>query len=231
MLRVSLYAIGDLHLSFGADKPMDIFAGWQDYVGRLRENWQQKIRPEDTVVIAGDVSWGMTLEEALKDFRFIEQLNGKKILLKGNHDYWFSTRTKVEKFLAEQEIKTISILFNNAFEYGNYVICGTRGWFNEPGSAADSKVMAREAGRLRLSLEAGKKYGKEPVVFLHYPPVGQGFCSQELIAVMREFGVRSCYYGHLHGRSCENAVNGSRAGICYRLISGDYIQFDPVLVI
>ena len=230
-MRVSLYAIGDLHLSFGTDKPMDIFAGWQDYVGRLTENWQQKIQPEDTVVIAGDISWGMTMEEALEDFRFIERLNGKKIILKGNHDYWFSTKTKVEKFLAEQGIGSISILFNNAFAYGDYVICGTRGWFNEPGSEADSKVMAREAGRLRLSLEAGKQYRKEPIVFLHYPPVGLSSCSEELVAVLREYGVRCCYYGHLHGRSCENAVNGVRDGICYRLISGDYIQFDPVLII
>lgn len=210
---------------------MDIFAGWQDYVERLADNWQKKIRPEDTVVIAGDVSWGMTLEEALEDFRFIERLNGKKILLKGNHDYWFSTKTKVERFLAEQGIGSVSILFNNAFEYGDYVICGTRGWFNEPGSAADTKVMAREAGRLRLSLEAGKKYGKEPIVFLHYPPVGLGSCSAELVKVIQEFGVRCCFYGHLHGRACDNAFNGSRDGVCYRLISGDYIQFDPVLVI
>ncbi len=229
-MRVSLYGIGDLHLSFGADKPMDIFAGWQDYVGRLTENWQKKIRPEDTVVIAGDISWGMTMEEALEDFRFIERLNGRKIILKGNHDYWFSTKTKVERFLTEQGIGSISILFNNAFEYGDYVICGTRGWFNEPGSAADGKVMAREAGRLRLSLEAGKQYGKEPIVFLHYPPVGPSSCSEELVAVLQEYGVRSCYYGHLHGRACENAVNGVREGIYYRLISGDYVQFDPVPV-
>ncbi len=218
-------------MSFGADKPMDIFYGWQDYVDRLAENWQKKILPEDTVVLAGDISWGMTMEEALEDFRFLERLNGRKIILKGNHDYWFSTKTKVEGFLAEHGITSISILFNNAFVYGDYVICGTRGWMNEPGSAADKKVLAREVGRLRLSLEAGKEFQKEPIVFLHYPPVGPNSCSLELVSVMWEYGVRSCYYGHLHGRSCENAVMGCQDGIHYRLISGDYIQFDPVQIV
>ena len=228
---MALYAIGDPHLSFGVDKPMDIFRGWQNYVGRLQENWQNKVTPEDTVVLAGDISWGMTMEEALEDFRFIDRLNGKKILLKGNHDYWFSTKTKVERFLEENGISSLSILFNNAYEYGEHVICGTRGWYNEPGAAADQKVMLREAGRLRLSLEAGKKTGKEPLVFLHYPPVTAAGSSEELIRVLKEYEVRHCYYGHLHGKSCEAAVNGVLNGIDYRLVSGDFIQFDPVRIL
>ena len=227
---MSLYVIGDLHLSFGTDKPMDIFRGWEDYVGRLTENWQKRIAPEDTVVVAGDISWGMTLEEAREDFRFLDRLNGRKIILKGNHDYWFSTRTRAEQFLAAEGLSSILILFNNAYPYRNYAICGTRGWLNEPGSAADSKVMSREAGRLRMSLEAGKKLGGEPLVFLHYPPVSLTSCSEELVALLREYGVRRCYYGHLHGQSCGYAVNGVRDGIEYRLISGDYIQFDPEFV-
>lgn len=226
---MSLYVIGDLHLSFGADKPMDVFQGWEDYVGRLEENWRRKIRAADTVVLAGDISWGMTLSDALEDFRFIENLPGRKIILKGNHDYWFSTKTKVEAFLEEQGFSSISILFNNAFAFGEYALCGTRGWCNEQG-AADQKVMLREAGRLRLSLEAGKKIGKEPIVFLHYPPMMQYSCSKELVDVMAAYGVRRCYYGHLHGRSCDYAFNGERDGILYTLISGDYIQFDPLVV-
>lgn len=227
---MGLYVIGDLHLSFGTDKPMDIFHGWEDYVDRLTENWQSRITPEDTVVVAGDFSWGMTMEEALPDFRYLDRLNGRKLLLKGNHDYWFSTKTKVENALAAEGISGISILFNNAYPCGEYAVCGTRGWFNEPGSAADKKVMAREAGRLRLSLEAGKQLGKKPIVFLHYPPIGASSRSEELIALLQEYGVERCYYGHLHGQSCRNAVNGTVDGIEYRLISGDYIQFDPQLV-
>lgn len=227
---MSLYVIGDLHLSFGVDKPMDIFRGWKDYIGRLTENWQKKIMPEDTVVVAGDISWGMTLAEALEDFRFLHRLNGRKIILKGNHDYWFSTKTKVEQFLAAEGLTSIYILFNNAYRYEEYTICGTRGWFNEPGSTADSKVLLREAGRLKLSLEAGKKLGGKPLAFLHYPPVSFASSSEELVTLLQEYGVKRCYYGHLHGQSCENAVNGIREGIEYRLISGDYIQFDPEFV-
>lgn len=227
---MSLYVIGDLHLSFGADKPMDVFRGWEDYVGRLTQNWQNKITPDDTVVVAGDISWGMTLEEAAEDFRYLDGLNGKKIVLKGNHDYWFSTKTKVERFLEENGFSTISVLFNNAYRYGDYAICGTRGWMIDSGSPADSKVMQREAGRLRLSLEAGKQLGGEPLVFLHYPPVTFASCSEELVAVLREYGAKRCYYGHLHGQACEYAVNGIRNGIEYRLVSGDYIQFDPVFI-
>lgn len=144
---------------------MDIFRGWKDYIGRLTENWQKKIMPEDTVVVAGDISWGMTLAEALEDFRFLHRLNGRKIILKGNHDYWFSTKTKVEQFLAAEGLTSIYILFNNAYRYEEYTICGTRGWFNEPGSTADSKVLLREAGRLKLSLEAGKKLGRKAAGF------------------------------------------------------------------
>lgn len=210
---------------------MDIFRGWQDYVERLTQNWQRKITPEDTVVIAGDLSWGMTMEEAREDFRFLDRLNGHKILLKGNHDYWFSTKTKVENAFEAEGFSTLSILFNNAYSYGDYAICGTRGWMNEPGSSADQKVLAREAGRLRLSLEAGKKLGKTPIVFLHYPPITANSCMEELLALFEEYGVARCYYGHLHGQACLNALYGGYRGVEYRLISGDYIQFDPELVL
>lgn len=227
---MSLYVIGDLHLSFGTDKPMDIFSGWTNYVERLEENWQNRVKPEDTVVIAGDISWGMSMEEALDDFRFIDRLNGTKIILKGNHDYWFSTKSKVENALQQHGLSSIRILFNNAYAYDDCAICGTRGWINEPGAAADRKVMLREAGRLRLSLEAGRSIGNSPIVFLHYPPVSANARSEELLEVMREYGVATCYYGHLHGKSCENAINGWYDGIHYQLISCDYVQFDPVLV-
>mgnify|MGYP000155580406 CR=1 FL=1 len=227
---MSLYVIGDLHLSFGTDKPMDIFSGWTNYVERLEENWQNKVKPEDTVVIAGDISWGMTMEEALEDFRFIDRLNGNKIILKGNHDYWFSTKSKVENALYQHGLSTIRILFNNAYEYDNCVICGTRGWINEPGAAADKKVMLREAGRLRLSLEAGRSIGKPPVVFLHYPPVSANAHSEELLEVMQEYGVTTCYYGHLHGYTHRRAFEGMREKTEYALIAADYVAFQPVKI-
>ena len=168
---MSLFAIGDPHLSLNCDKPMDIFQGWDDYVSRLEQNWKRLVLPEDTVVLAGDISWGMTLEEAEADFRFLHGLPGTKIILKGNRDYWFGTKTKVEEFFTKKDFFSLKVLFNNAYEYDGHALCGTRGWINEQGEAADKKVLNREAGRLRISLEAGKKLGKTPIVFLHYPPV------------------------------------------------------------
>ena len=162
---MSLFAIADLHLSLGVDKPMDVFPGWAGYVEKLEKNWRENVRPEDTVVVAGDISWGLDISEAKEDFAFLDRLPGTKILLKGNHDLWFSTKTKVEKFFAENGFSTLKILFNNAYEYGDRAICGTRGWMNDP---IEKKVLLRECGRLRMSLEEGKKFGKEPLVFLHY---------------------------------------------------------------
>lgn len=221
---MSLYAIADLHLSLGVNKPMDVFAGWENYVQRLTENWQRIVKPEDTVVIAGDISWGLMMEESLSDFAYLQDLNGTKIILKGNHDYWFTTKTKVENFLNEQGFDRIKILFNNAFVYEDYALCGTRGWMNDQN---DKKILLRECGRLRLSLEAGKKLGKKPVVFLHYPPIyGSGEC-YEILEILYEYGVEQVYYGHIHGNSAGYAINGERIGIDFRLISCDYLEFCP----
>ena len=221
---MSLFAISDLHLSLGVDKPMDVFRGWDNYVQRLEENWQRLVRPEDTVVIAGDISWGLDLSETVEDFRWIDRMPGQKILLKGNHDLWFSTKTKVEKFFDENGFSTLHILFNNAYQYGDYVICGTRGWMNDQ---TDKKVLNRECGRLRLSLEEGKKLGGTPLVFLHYPPVyGSGDCP-EILEVLLSYGVKQVYYGHIHGYSSGYAINGERVGIDFRLLSCDFLQFAP----
>lgn len=150
---MSLFAIADLHLSLGTDKPMDIFGGWSDYVTKLETNWQNKVRPEDTVVIPGDISWGMNFEQSKKDFEFINKLNGRKIISKGNHDYWWNTKNKMDKFFAENGFDTINILHNNHYSYESCGICGTRGWISDNGEPADQKVLAREAGRLALSIE------------------------------------------------------------------------------
>ncbi len=225
---MSLFAIADLHLSFGVSKPMDVFPGWDNHVARLEENWLAAVSPEDTVVIAGDISWGMDLEECLEDFRWLDRLPGRKLILKGNHDLWFSTKTKVEKFLAAHELHSLEILFNNAFAWEDKVICGTRGWMNDQ---TDKKVLNRECGRLRLSLEAGRKLGGEPVVFLHYPPVYGGDECPEILEVLLEYGVRQVYYGHIHGYASGYAINGVRHGIDFRLISCDYLQFKPKQIV
>ena len=224
---MSLFAIADLHLSLGVDKPMDVFPGWAGYVEKLEKNWRENVRPEDTVVVAGDISWGLDISEAKEDFAFLDRLPGTKILLKGNHDLWFSTKTKVEKFFAENGFSTLKILFNNAYEYGDRVICGTRGWMNDP---IEKKVLLRECGRLRMSLEEGKKFGKEPLVFLHYPPVFGGGECYEILDVLLEYGIKQVYYGHIHGYSSGYAINGIRNGIDFRLISCDFVQFNPVKI-
>lgn len=225
---MSLFAISDLHLSLGVDKPMDVFRGWENYVAQMEENWTRLVSPEDTVVLAGDLSWGLDLSETVEDFRWIDRMPGQKILLKGNHDLWFSTKTKVERFFAENNFSTLHILFNNAYRYGDYVLCGTRGWMNDQ---TDKKVLNRECGRLRLSLEEGRKLGGEPIVFLHYPPVyGSGDCP-EILEVLHAYDVKQVYYGHIHGNSAGYAINGVREGIDFRLLSCDFLQFTPKKIV
>lgn len=226
-----LFAIGDLHLSLGEDKPMDVFSGWNDYVERLEENWRRLVTDNDTVVIAGDISWAMKLEDAVTDFRFIDRLPGKKIFLKGNHDYWWGTKSKIEKLLAFNELNTISVLFNNAYVCGDYAVCGTRGWLLENDTPEDIKVLNREVGRLKTSIEAALGTGMEPVVFLHYPPYYRGIECKEIMDVLVGYGVKKCYYGHIHGRqNFRLAFEGGYKGIEFKLISCDRVGFTPVLV-
>ncbi len=228
---MSLFTIGDLHLSLGTDKPMDIFRGWDNYVNRLSDNWKKIVNDEDTVVIAGDISWAMKLSECEKDFSFINSLPGNKILLKGNHDYWWDTASKINRFLDENNFDKIKILFNNSYEVDDYVICGTRGWGLDCEKNEDVKILNRECGRLRLSLESSAASDKEKIVFLHYPPIyGDNVC-EEIISVLREYKIKKCYYGHIHGKKMINgAFNGEYKGIKFKLISCDAVLFNPVLV-
>ena len=226
---MSLYVIADLHLPFGVNKPMDIFGGWDNYVERLEYNWQRKIKPEDTVVIPGDLCWALKLEESLPDFRFLEGLNGRKILLKGNHDLWWNTVTKIKYFFAANDIKSVSIVFNSCEEYEGLGICGTRGWISEYGEPADEKVLAREAGRLEASICAAEAQGLKPVVFLHYPPLYLTGVNEPVMQVLVRHGITECFYGHIHGKkghAC--AFRGEHEGINYHLVSSDYLQFDPL---
>ncbi len=227
---MSLFVIGDLHLSLGGDKPMDIFGGWDNYVERLKTNWRRTVADDDTVMIPGDISWAMSLNGAVTDFTFINALPGKKIISKGNHDYWWTTMSKMEKFLDENNFSTIRILHNNHYEYNGYGICGTRGWINENGEPADAKVLAREAQRLEVSIASAEKAGLEPLVFLHYPPVYGTSCNYSILEVLHRHGIKRCWYGHIHGKSCSYAINGVRDGIDFRLISSDYVQFCPIKI-
>lgn len=226
---MAVFAIGDLHLSLGTDKPMDIFPGWEGYLPKLEAHWRRLIAPEDTVLLAGDTSWAMSLQSTAADFAFLQSLPGQKWLLKGNHDYWWTTTRKMETYLAASGFDSLHILHNNACLVGGTALCGTRGWpFDEVVQDAQAaKIMAREAGRLRLSLQAAGD-AAEKIAFLHYPPVFPGSSAQPLIQVLKEFGVSRCYYGHLHGKSIHYAAQGKVDGIEYRLISADGLSFCPL---
>lgn len=225
---MAIFAIGDLHLSLGADKPMDVFPGWQGYLPKLEANWRKLIAPEDTVVLVGDTSWAMHLKDTKADFSFLESLPGQKWLLKGNHDYWWTTRKKMESFLQENGFSSLHILHNNACIVDGVALCGTRGWPFDDTAAQDAKVMAREAGRLKMSLEAAGELPK--LAFLHYPPVYPGACAQEIVDVLQNYGLTRCWYGHLHGKALRYAVQGTHDGIEYRLLSADGIAFCPLKI-
>ena len=234
---MALYTIADLHLSLGenTDKPMEIFgAKWQDHAEKIRSRWTSLISDADTVIIPGDISWALKLEDSLSDFLFIEALPGKKIISKGNHDFWWSTQNKINRFFNSHGIGSIEILYNNAYIIDDVIISGTRGWYNESSAAPRpcdyEKISARECGRLERSLDAGIKLaeGRDlPIaVFTHFPPVWKEFAFDELITVMEKYNVKKCYYGHIHGIYGCPAVTEYR-GIRFELISADFIDFTP----
>lgn len=227
---MALYAIGDLHLSLGADKPMDVFGGpWENYVEKIRLGFSA-LHDDDVCVLCGDLAWGMTMEQALPDFQFIEALPGKKILLKGNHDFWWSTAKKAYDFFEAHDMHTMDILNNNCYFYGDYAICGTRGWFYEEDAAGThtGKMLAREALRLEASLKAAE--GKPIYCFLHYPPIYQGYKCPEMLELLDKYEVERCYYGHLHGYTHRRAFEGMREKTEYALIAADYVAFQPVKI-
>jgi hypothetical protein len=227
-----LYTIGDLHLSLAVDKPMDKFGGaWEGYVEKI-ERGLSALSGEDTLVLAGDTSWGMSLKESLADFLFLDRFPCRKLLLKGNHDYFWETAAKMKRFFADNGIHTLDILHNSAFLCEGAAVCGTRGWFfeEERGGEHDAKMMNREVIRLRASLDAGVKLGGELTVFLHYPPLYEGYRCDPLVDTMNEYGVKRCYFGHLHDRARARAIEGLYRGIEYRLISADHVDFVPVCV-
>ena len=225
---MALFAIGDTHLSLSSNKPMDVFGGgWEGYVDKLRAGFTA-VGPEDTVVLCGDLSWGMSLEEAREDFAFLDALPGaRKLLLKGNHDYWWNTAAKMNRFFAENGFSTLQILHNNCYEYGDYALCGTRGWFYE--ETGDQKVFKRELIRLETSLKAAGEM--EKYCFLHYPPRYRGYVCEEILALLKQYRVSLCCYGHLHGDSHKLAMEGLYDGTDFRLVAADFVNFQPVCLV
>ncbi|HOK43687.1 MAG TPA: metallophosphoesterase [Thermoclostridium caenicola] len=232
---MAIYALSDLHLSFGTDKPMDIFGDiWKNHAQRIRENWIQVVGEDDVVLIPGDISWAISLDEAVPDFRFIESLPGTKIISKGNHDYWWSTKRKFQAYLETHGFKTIRMLHNNAFRIGDFAVCGTRGW-NDPGdpdfTEEDRKIFRRELDRLRLSLEEGRRLGGEIIAMLHYPPFDAEHRMNDFGALMKEYGVGICIYGHIHGRGDAVWKNELADGIRFSLVSADFLSFTPIRIV
>lgn len=226
-----LYTIGDLHLSLGCDKPMDIFSGWSNHLERLENNWNSVVTNDDTVILLGDHSWALKLEDTYKDMEFIHtRLKGRKILVKGNHDLWWNTMSKNNAFIKNNGFTSIEFLFNNAFLVEGIAVCGTRGWIRENGEQPDIKVLNREAGRLEASVKEALKLGGEPVVFIHYPPIYRAEENIYLTDVLQRYGIKRCYYAHLHGASIKGALNGEKNGIEYRLVSADSVDFTPVKI-
>lgn len=229
---MALYAIGDTHLSFSTNKPMDIFGNnWTDHVHRLEKGFSQ-LNDDDECVICGDISWAMSLEAAEDDFKFIDSLPGKtKYVLKGNHDYWWTTAAKMNAFFERTGINTIKILHNNFYCYGEYAICGTRGWFyeEETHGGHDKKIMTRELIRLETSLKLAGDV--EKLCFLHYPPRFGNYTCVPILELFEKYGVKTCCYGHIHGAGHRYAVTGIIDNTDYKMVSADYLGFKPIKIL
>jgi len=227
---MALYAISDLHLALSGDKPMDIFGEhWSKHDEKIKENWLSKVNEDDTVLIAGDISWAMKSGESEADLNWIESLPGKKIISKGNHDYWWGSISKLNSMFEKTKF-----LQNNFYEYGEYAICGTRGWIC-PGTdrftSHDEKIYSREGIRLRLSLDEAKKKGfTKFIVMLHYPPTNEKFMPSQFTEICTEYGVEKVIYGHLHGNCLNRVLEGEFEGVEYIMTAADFLDFDPKLI-
>lgn len=235
---MSLFCIADTHLSLNVPKPMDVFGNrWKDYVSKLESRWNAVVSDNDTVIIPGDISWGLDLNEAAADLRFLSSLNGKKIVGKGNHELWWQSEKKLKEFFASEGITNISLLHNNAYKIEDMMICGSRGWFYDPKSsppgADPEKISAREIIRTELSIKAAEAIDPEgnyeKLVFFHFPPVFKDFVCDGMIELLHKYGIKRCYYGHIHGvydipRSFEYE------GIEMNIVSADYLDFIPLKI-
>lgn len=228
---MSLFAISDLHLALNEDKPMDIFGDmWYMHHEKIKKNWIEKIKDDDTVLIAGDISWSMNIEDGFEDLKWIHELPGRKIIIKGNHDYWWCSISKLNALYDDMDF-----IQNNFFSYKDYAICGTRGWINSEGENAkehDKKIYRRELIRLKLSLDQAVKSGfKKIIVMMHYPPTNEKFEPSQFTQIFKEYGVEKVIYGHLHGPSLKNVLEGNVDETEYIMTSCDYIEFNPVKIL
>ena len=235
---MSIYAIGDLHLSLNREKPMDIFGGnWKNHEQKIKENWKNTVQDNDLVILPGDFSWEMHLKDMYNDFAYLNQLPGKKLLLKGNHDYWWTTLAKMREFLQENKFENIDFVYNNSYLFEDKIIAGTRGWALNDTENSD-KMNHREEERLKLSLQSGvDNFGdKEIICIMHYPPIieenkndannqSKNLKVSNYVQIMKEYNVKTCLYGHLHGESHKEAFEGIIEGINFKLVSSDYLDF------
>jgi uncharacterized protein len=233
---MSLFAIADPHLGLGVNKSMNIFGSrWQDHETRLAENWRKTVGPDDTTVIPGDISWAMQLDGALPDLRYLDSLPGRKVLMRGNHDYWWASLKKMEQVCRAENLSTLSFLHNNGLLIpGECVICGTRGWILPDDlafTAADRKIYIREAGRLRLSLEMAaplRQPGQRLIACMHFPPFGGDGRPTLFTDLLASFGVDLCVYGHIHSLSIGADICSPPGKVRYNLVSADYLGFNPL---
>lgn len=236
---MALYCIADTHLSLSVPKPMDVFGSrWQGYTEKIIKGWNAVVSEKDTVVIPGDVSWGMTIDEAAEDLNLIESLNGKKYILKGNHDFWWQSHKKVNDFFEANNIHSIDILHNNAFMCENKIICGSRGWFYDPKSSPENtdseKIMAREVMRTEMSIKSAIELrdssDMEIIAFFHFPPVYREYICRGIVDLLHKYGIKRCYYGHIHG-NYQIPHKFSFEDIDMTIVSADYIKFVPFLIV
>ena len=227
---MSIYAISDLHLSFSTNKPMNIFGdNWDNHDKKIKDNWLKIVEAGDTVLLSGDFSWGMTFEEAKPDFEYLNELPGRKIMLKGNHDYWWGTANKIKEFFETNNFDNIDILYNNSYLVEDKIISGTRGWTITGNDEENEKIYKREVLRLEMSLKDGiNRYGedKEIIVCMHYPPTNEDTMeNSEFMQIMKKYNVKKCIYGHLHGEAHKEAIEGNISGVEIKLVSCDYTDF------
>lgn len=224
-----IYAIGDLHMDHTGQKPMDVFGEkWLDHENNIMNKWKDIVKSDDLVIVPGDISWALKIDEAIGDLERIDMLPGIKVMIKGNHDYWWTSLSKLNGL----NLKSMFYLQNNAFIHGDYKIAGTRGWIprdSDGFSENDEKVFQRELLRFRMSLEYGKKT-KETIATIHYPPFNIDLSPNEFVDIMKDYGVKTCIYGHLHADGHKYAVEGNISGIDFHCVACDFIDFKPKLI-